>query len=394
MKTYMRSYESKYSPFCIFTCAVILITNLTQLPALVNFGITSQISMFVWFLFFVVCFYKDSVVWFGNTKPFLAITILFLIYFLIAGFINRAYFASQLPRSIFLTVFVFIVGLMAGRHLSEEEIKQGITCYIIGGIIVCVSVFMTYIFGRSLSGRAYLYVSKNSVSQILLTCWILIITLKFSDRKKMGLVGLVAYSAGFLLLTYTMIALKSRATIIGMPIALMWFLMHGEANKKVRNFTVLILGIVTVLLIVNQDIFDLLVNEVLLGGRDRANLNDLSSGRMDEWMSFWNDIAGDWMFGHGRDKRESLILTALLEFGILGGSFILIIAIWPFIWGIRNISTSNHMYMLFTSIALIYFINGVFEQLAPFGPGVKCYFLWFMFGMLKTMQRGRNYERL
>ena len=33
-------------------------------------------------------------------------------------------------------------------------------------------------------------------------------------------------------------------------------------------------------------------------------------------------------------------------------------------------------------IALGYSVNGLFEGLTPFGPGVKCYYMWLLFGIL------------
>lgn len=32
------------------------------------------------------------------------------------------------------------------------------------------------------------------------------------------------------------------------------------------------------------------------------------------------------------------------------------------------------------SIEFYTIVNGLFEELAPFGPGVKCFSLWFYFG--------------
>ena len=45
---------------------------------------------------------------------------------------------------------------------------------------------------------------------------------------------------------------------------------------------------------------------------------------------------------------------------------------------------SDVNFLILFSVALSYTINGVFEQLAPFGPGVKCYFLWFLYGMITS----------
>ena len=84
-------------------------------------------------------------------------------------------------------------------------------------------------------------------------------------------------------------------------------------------------------------------------------------------------------------KRESIILTALLEFGIIGGGIILLMAFWPIYWLVKFLGRYDKHYLMFSSIAIVYIVNGVFEQLSPFGPGVKCFFLWFLIGVRCTM---------
>ena len=192
----------------------------------------------------------------------------------------------------------------------------------------------------------------------------------------------IFYYLSFILLTVTLIGLKSRATLIVIPVIVAWVIFHGRLNKGVRNIVLIMLGLITIYLVYNPDFFNVLIDEVLLGGRSMGNLNDISSGRMNEWTSFWSDFQSAILFGHGRMKRESLILTSLLEFGIVGGGLILWIAIWPFYWTLRYCKKGNRYYLIFSSIVIAYLINGIFEQLAPFGPGVKCFFLWFFMGIL------------
>ena len=161
----------------------------------------------------------------------------------------------------------------------------------------------------------------------------------------------------------------------------MWLILHGKMNKQLRNTIFAILLFVLFFLIFNPRYMEILIYDVLLGGRDISNLNDISSGRASEWQTFFSDFINKPFLGHGRMKRESLILTSLLEFGLLGGGAILIIACWPLYWAIRYFRKKNSDYLIFSSIAIVYLINGIFEQLAPFGPGVKCYFLWFLLGI-------------
>ena len=57
------------------------------------------------------------------------------------------------------------------------------------------------------------------------------------------------------------------------------------------------------------------------------------------------------MLGIGVAKRESLIITAFLVFGLIGGSIVLLIAVWPIGWCVRNFTRSK-LYLLFSLVQL------------------------------------------
>lgn len=369
--------------FCMFVCLVCFVTNISQMPYLVESSLTRYVSIPVWIVLAGICAIMHHFIYLHNIRGILTIFTLFVVYLLIASILNGNFWNSALPYPMALSMFVLMIGTMAGRFLNLDDVKKICTAYALSGVIVCINVFFTYIYGNSLMGSTYLYASKNSISQILLTTWAVILLLKFNGRggwKK------AFYIACFAMLTWTMIGLKSRATLIGIPVAVIWIIWHGKLNKRTRNIVLLLL-IAFILLMMNDSIFDFFINQIVYGGRKASSLYALSSGRSEEWTNFLSDWQPNWLLGQGRMKRESLVLTALLEFGLLGGSLILVLAVYPFFWGIRNLSREHPYFLLFTVLALIYIVNGIFEQLAPFGPGVKCYFLWFMMGLLCTIRK-------
>ena len=71
----------------------------------------------------------------------------------------------------------------------------------------------------------------------------------------------------------------------------------------------------------------------------------------------------------------------------------MIIAIYPLVWGLKRKAMIEPLYIIFIAIALTYIQNGITEQLAPFGPGVKCYVLWFMMGTLVSIVQHNLYRR-
>lgn len=365
--------------FSNFVCLIIFLTNIGQTPYLIDNYQTRIIVIPIWLVFAIVCLIKNHVVYLGESKSFWILAIFWTALYFIGFFFINDYGASDLPYTIFLSFFIFLVGLIAGSCLYSHDIEKIVTAFIISAMIVCFDTFVTYIYGTSLVGRIYAYDSKNSVSQILLTAWILILIFKF--QKELRLWKKAIYAGSFILLTVTLIGLKSRATLIAIPVVLIWLISHGNLDKRLRNVIVTALLIIVIFFMANPAYMDTLIYDVILGGRNVNSLNDVSSGRAKEWQTFFMDFSDKPFFGHGRMKRESLILTSLLEFGILGGGLILLIAFWPVYWSIRYCK-KNRFYLMFSSIAITYCLNGVFEQLAPFGPGVKCYFLWFVMGAL------------
>lgn len=358
-------------------CMVCFMTNVSQMPYLVESALTRYISIPVWVVLFWVCIIQSHKVYIYHAKILFGLIGYFMAYYNVMCIINSNFYKSALPYVILLSAFILITGIMVGRSLGNESIEKIGTSYIVSALFVAVNVFLKYIYGNSLVGSMYLYASKNSVSQILMTAWILILLYKFNENdipKK--LFWLICFA----FLTYTMVGLKSRATLICMPFVLIWVLVHKGLGKKVKRFIIIIL-IIVVILMLNGHMADILINQIIFAGREVENLSSLSSGRTDEWVNFFKDWGDNWLFGNGRMKRESLVLTSLLEFGILGGVPILLIAIYPLWWGMKNLQKKNLTYLLLTSTAISYLINGIFEQLAPFGPGVKCYFLWFIFGI-------------
>lgn len=384
------TYKKANRHFGLFVCAVCFATNLSQMPYLINSSINRILSMGVWILLAGVCVLKRPRLTILKNRALIFCAAVFAALYFILRMFNSAYGDSALPQPIFLSMFVLIVGSMVGEYIDFEDWKSIFTAYILSGLIVSINVYMTFIRGNTLSGRNYLYASKNSISQIILTIWILIIMTKIIEK---GFWKKLFYVIALIFITYILLMLQSRSTIIGMPIIALWILVNRKSENKVRKFILAFSFCIVIALLLNGNFYDFVINRVMTGGRNVNDINDLSSERFIEWQQFWPRMQNTVMFGHGRDKQESVILTSLLEFGFVGGGMILYMAIYPFIWSIKNRFRIRNMYMIFSSIALVYFTNGIFEQLAPFGPGVKCYMLWFMLGGLGTISlREGQYE--
>lgn len=380
--------QRKETTFIRIVCIVCFITNLSQLPALIDTSVNRLLSNSAWILLACICVLKNRNIRTNRPRTLLFLAIAFSAFYFPARMLNSAYASSALPQPFYLSIFIFIIGGMVGEQIDESDFNSIFKSYIYSGLVVTANIYFSYIRGASLS-RFYLYGSKNSVSQIVLTVWILIIIMGWKDSP---FFKRIFYAGTLLFVTYTLLMLQSRSTIIGIPIVVLWLIIHRQTNSHLKRLLVIGLVILLIMLMVNDSFYDFLVNQVLTGGRNVNDINDLTSNRYDEWQNFWPQMKDTFLFGHGRDKQESVILTSLLEFGVVGGGIMLIAAIYPCVWSMRNQYWLGEQYIVISSIAIVYAVNGIFEQLAPFGPGVKCYFLWFLLGIMMRKVEYAQYE--
>ena len=78
---------------------------------------------------------------------------------------------------------------------------------------------------------------------------------------------------------------------------------------------------------------------------------------------------------------ECFPLSCILQFGIITGSIIIGIAYLPVIKSLK-LDRTNVYSSILVIVCIGYGINSIFEGLAPIGPGVKCYYMWLMYGIL------------
>ena len=78
---------------------------------------------------------------------------------------------------------------------------------------------------------------------------------------------------------------------------------------------------------------------------------------------------------------DCFYVSVLVSYGLLGIPAI-IMAIAPFLWSICNLKKRSDIGLCFFTIAGSIFLISILEELAPFGPGTRCYILWLMWGIL------------
>ncbi len=362
-----------------WVCTLVIATNLSQLPFFVNNGITQFLSYPAWILIAIF-----AVLHHDATRKYTIHVLIFFICFCMVSLLQELltgfnYLGSRIFQSVMLTVWIFSVSsLIPGKLISVKTITSVYTVYILSATAVAVAVYYSYFYSIQLfTSPIYEYGSKNSTSQILLTAIILGIFCindggYFIKRAKWCCLGIN------LVLLFL---IRSRASIIGLVVLIAAALQNKSLNSKTKLMIMTAVAIFGVLICFNAEVYNVIVEKILFGFRSVDDLDSLSSGRLGQLEEFPELFEPDWMFGKGRYKIESFPLSVLVQYGLFTGMAIIIFCLQPVIYAIKR-RKQNREYDILLVLSLVYLLNGLFEELSPLGPGVKCYFLWFLFGIL------------
>lgn len=368
--------QNKISKILIVLACIL--SNLSQLPYFVNNGKTQIISIPIWFLSFIILLSINRFKISRHLFKLLLLTIIFIILILTLSIIyNKNYFSSSMIYSLAISLFIIIIGSLISPFFNRDTFQEIVISYVLSSLIVSIVVFIKYFgFGFSLNTRIYAYSSKNSLSQILFTSVIIFYCYFKPKNNFQNIIKILI----IIFQIFMLVILRSRATILGLVIVSFFIIFSKSMNKK-KKIIVIIGGILLLILLFISDNFnDIVLNNIIFAGRDINDLDNLSSGRISIIREFPILIKNNWLTGIGPFYFECFPLSAILQFGLFAGGILIYISLLPLITSIKR--KSNDLWEILYFLSIGYFINSLFEGLAPFGPGIKCYFLWLLFGIL------------
>ena len=355
------------------------LSNISQLPIFVQAGLTQRLSFPGWILLTIAIFLSRKI---RITKPTItqiSLGVALIIWLLLDSLlISKFQFKSSMFYSYMISLFIFILCSWVSEYVNERVLGNINRLFVVSIFLVSANIFVEFFgIGYNLSTRFYEYSSKNSVSQIIFTALILLI-IRYTPQNAVGWltkIGVIVFEM------YVILLLRSRATLVSLLLCILVMVLARDTNRKMKAIICIVTLGVIVMLVVNEEFNNFIFNKVILANRSVANLNDLTSGRVSIISRFPQLIKGHWLTGIGPMYYECFPLSAILQFGIAGGILCIIISLQPLYKSFIFRHTSDEWYLLFL-IAIGYSVNGLFEGLAPFGPGVKCYYMWLLFGLL------------
>lgn len=366
-----RSVYIRILPICCF------LSVLSQLPVFVQYGYSSVVAQGIWLFFTLVLLLCERRV--VIIKPLLLTficSIVFTIFVFVMDISGTMYSSTNLYRSFMLSTFIFIIGCNINiKNLSV--IEKICNAYGYGTIILSMSIYYQYLRGNSITEKEYLYGSKNSAAIIILTGIIALSVFVYKRNTLSKLLRII-----IILFQVIVIALmKCRSALVALMLVVFYCIYVANISKKYK-FVLTILCVAFLLSLMNDNVYYIVVENVFAVGRTN-DLDSLSGGRMSGYLSFFDDMSGKWVFGDGFTFRESLPLALFLKYGLFIGLLVLGYAYWPFFFCIKHLRKIRKRECLFLIlINIVYVSNSIFEQLSPFGPGVRCFMLWLVFGIV------------
>lgn len=354
----------------------IIVSFLTQIPSFVESGF-SNILKLVWLLplgYYVITSFKYLVS--KSLTYFYCFAFLFFSYCLILQCIRETEYigsdAINIAISLMVTAVSYCFWIKSGSKIMLSRIS--LIC-LICCCFLAVVVYLGFLINSSLSSLQYAFSSKNSMGQLLLNGAVLALTC-YLPKWKIQKIFLIFCMIWILAV---IVMLKSRATLVGVMFIILYYILQSD-NKRIRKLVVGGTILFVILLIVSENIYDVIVNQIVFANRDASSLDTISSGRGNLISEQLQKIPGNLLLGSGNDYMDCFPLMMIVQYGLIGASFV-----FSFLY-----ITAKNIYErlkprkeIYLAVFLIFWagmLNSLFEAQPPFGPGIKMFLLWMCLG--------------
>ncbi|GAB6168245.1 hypothetical protein JCM1393_07050 [Clostridium carnis] len=370
-------YNTKNSKTDIFLAMVIFYSNITYYPFFTSIELVNIITRMLWILLFLVLIFKNRIVNRGIIK-YIACICSFDVYILFLEIItDKNYVFSRFVYPINLCIFIIFIGSYIGININENKLRFYFKWYIYSSFILSLLIYINYFMGVNwINSMDTIVVQKNSISMVFLLSIILLIFVhKF--KKNLWTNILIVY------FSIMLVIIKSRAALVGLILVFIYFFLKLKLKHKIITIFIVIISIFFINKYTN--LLDYLIFNIFLNNRAKYGIDAISSGRQEHLNIFKDLFVENPLIGRGSFYLEAFPLASLMSYGIIGSIPIFIMSLLPlvdFIKAKNEKKCSNIRIILFIIWAVI-ILNGLFEELAPFGPGIKCYILWLFVGILQ-----------
>lgn len=350
-----------------------------QLPDIIALPTLKNIFTYVpWLVTAVYLVIMTTKIYYSDLKILIFPAMMIVIH--VAGRVFGAYYASSYLYVVLTATFILFLGIVLGLNLYKEDFKKILYGYVISVIVFSCYIYFVIFKGVALSGAesVKLESGKNSTSIIILSGITLMLYSDFILKRTKYLF--------VVFLSFLIILIKSRTAMLACLALIVAKIFIGTKSIKNKIIYTSILVVVYYLLMYRTDFYDIVIKRIFLKGKElnEENLDEITSGRTDRFQWAKGAFKKYWFIGTGTTGEviENFYYVTICCYGVLFGlvAFGYVFSPLYYIWKDRKEENDGDLRLMLFVLLLVMAIGGVGEALCPYGPGVKCYILWLVFG--------------
>lgn len=371
-----RSYRGKV----LLLSIACIVSNISYYPVFVSNGYGRIASIICWLGLLVFALFK-RINMVSELGTFTVLYALFVVNTIIVGLMNGVNaFGNHFFQTITIAFVIYLISNLFGAELDIYDLRMICIAYYYCMVVISVLLFFFYLRGTDLSTSMYGYrYGKNEIASLLLCSFIIgfvVYNPKSRVKRILRLASIVLFITDILLL-------RTRSAMLGIGfLGLVLMVKAKRFRKSARYFGIASIIVITGYLVTHISVLEYFLNTFVFAGRNANSFSELSSGRDIQVALAMETFGQNVLFGVGdRGTCDSFYPSVLANYGLFGWPLI-VMSLLPVIWSVRNIKLYDYISLCFFLVASSFFILSLFEELAPFGSGARCYLLWLMWGIL------------
>ena len=380
----IRSYKGK----TLFLALLCIVANFSYYPMFVSNGIGRRINTVLWILLGFVVIYDNRIA-IGGRLLKLYCGLLFILILntgIVAVATGENAFDNHFFQPVMNAFLIFFCANTLGYEIDKEKLKKICYVYMYSMLIISVLLFIFYLRGTDLNTKIYGYrYGKNEIAVLLLCGLIIACTVYEANTSIKNTIRIFA----MIFFVIDILYLRCRSVMVGVVILVVSLVLNSKNIKTgFRLLITLIILAGVVFAVANPNKFDSFMNQFVYACLNSNDMNDLTSGRGDQISAGFSVFTQNLLVGVGHYHKtlDCFYVSVLVNYGLMGWP-LLLMAVIPLIWSILNLKKSEPIDFCFFVISASIFVVSVLEELAPFGPGTRCYLLWLMWGILARRKR-------
>ena len=325
---------------------------------------------------------------------YLAVILFLYVLFILSNltelvFGNTEVFGNIFFRNISMAAAVLLLGNRAGMHFTREEIEKICLVYMYAGFAMALAFLLFHARHIDFDSRIYTYNNiKNSISVIFLAasaaaCFV------FHPRNRLLL---VIRTAGILVCMLAAALLRCRSVMLAyVLLAVLCVILPRGVTGGLRWPVLFMASALGLWMLLDQNSRWYILERIILAGRS-GNLDALSSGRLTLISQGLEVILKHPFLGVGKYKTlDCFYVSVFVSYGLVLAWPAVFIAFMPLAAAIRYIKSNGKPEWLLFALAVLFLTIALLEEQMPFGPGVRCYILWLLLGLLMGSGEAKRY---